>query len=166
MRTTREKQIVDYWVKRLSKHFYIEQEVTGKHFSGKNLRIDAIIRPKDTTNWANKDIAFGVEFKDIEFFKSDFDTKNYTKWMKQCVDYANTYFEGYGYLYILICPSRTPEKYSFSLHLLSQLGVGQIVDSEYLGVTIMLNQTHKIWSEKNGVMEGKRWKLERKFGNG
>jgi hypothetical protein len=35
----------------LQPHFEIHTEVTGKHFSGKPLRIDAIVTPKVNGEW-------------------------------------------------------------------------------------------------------------------
>ena len=82
----------------LRPHFEIHTEVTGKHFSGKSLRIDAIVTPKANVEWKNKSVAMGIEFKDDLRMRGD--TTNYTRWLAQCVDYASTYWDKYGYMFL------------------------------------------------------------------
>lgn len=48
----------------LQDHFEIHKEISGKHFSGRWLQMDAIAVPKNKTDWKNKNIALGIEFKD------------------------------------------------------------------------------------------------------
>ena len=50
----------------LSDAFEIKTEVFGTHFSGTRLRIDAVLKPKDTAKWKNKNVVLGIEFKDKE----------------------------------------------------------------------------------------------------
>ncbi|WP_271785336.1 hypothetical protein [Aquimarina algiphila] len=47
----------------LAPYFTVEQEVWGTHFSGRRMKIDAIVTPKNTSEWRNKNIKFGIEFK-------------------------------------------------------------------------------------------------------
>ncbi|MEC9487437.1 MAG: hypothetical protein UMU76_08045 [Prosthecochloris sp.] len=166
-----EQYTKSYYFEKLKKYFYIEREVKGTHFSNKTMIIDAIIKPIDMTMWKNKNVAFGIEFKDTQMLSRTFDTKNYTKWLAQSTDYANTEWNNYGYIYILVCPSisqllpcSVTESYNFTAHLLAQLGIGELQELERHGLTIVLNQTHKIWSETDGVKEGQRYNLQRKFG--
>ena len=58
-----ENEFSENWLEKLSVFFLIEKQVSGIHLTGKRMRIDAIITPKDKNNWKNKDIAFGIEFK-------------------------------------------------------------------------------------------------------
>ncbi len=93
----------------LEPHFYIEREITGSHFSGKRLRLDAVLKPKAASMWKREDVAFGIEFKDTDRFAKSYDTKNLTQWLAQCIDYANTNWDNFGYLYIFCCPSLVDE---------------------------------------------------------
>ncbi len=58
-----EKEFCENVLKALSEDFIIFKEVSGKHFSGAQLRIDAVLIPKDTSQWKDKNICLGVEFK-------------------------------------------------------------------------------------------------------
>lgn len=152
----------------LKDDFIIVTEVWGTHFSGARLRIDAILKPKDPTKWKNPDVCFGIEFKLAEKLK---DTKDKTLWIKQCIDYANTEWDNYGYLYIFSCPSIF-DKLEYAVmgnqwlwnRILSNLGVGRLDMNNYHGWTFYLQDTHRIWSQKGGVASGKNWSLKRKFG--
>jgi hypothetical protein len=55
----------------LEPHFYIEREITGSHFSGKRLRLDAVLKPKAASMWKREDVAFGIEFKDTDRFAKE-----------------------------------------------------------------------------------------------
>ena len=74
------------FLKQLTNDFYIKQ-VYRTHFSGVRLRIDAVLKPKDTSQSKNPDVCLGIEFKLEEKLK---DTKDKIVWIKQCIDYANT----------------------------------------------------------------------------
>lgn len=165
-----EKDFKNLIFERLSEHFYFESEVHGVHFSGKKLRIDHIITPKDTSQWKNKNVSFGIEYKDLE--RIDGDTKNFTKWLAQCSDYANTSWGDFGYIHVLICPGIYKSQFIKKIdeswllpRVMAQLGVGELKELDNYGLTITLNDSHRMWSEENGVEEGKRWALERKFGS-
>lgn len=121
-----------------------------------------MIQPLDRTQWADPNIAFGVEIK-----RDPTITGDYARHLAQCVDYSNTQWDGYGYLHILAFPSFIPHRASDAglIHRIAgRLGVGCIEKREYYGVGIFLNG-HTIWSEKQGLVEGKRWELKRKFGS-
>jgi len=152
----------------LSKDFHIAEQVKGTHFSKAKLCIDAIVRPKDTCKWKNPDVCLGIEFKLEEKLK---DTKDKTLWVKQCIDYANTRWDNYDeYLYIFSCPSifyldnvvkGDPWLWN---RILSNLGVGRLDLDKNHGWTFYLQDSHRIWSENEGVAQGKNWALKRKFG--
>jgi hypothetical protein len=87
----------------LSPHFHIHKQIRGRHFSGKQMIIDAIVQPKNNWEWKNLEVALGIEFKDDLRIRGD--TTNYTRWLAQCVDYSHTEWNTFGYIYIFACPS-------------------------------------------------------------
>lgn len=163
-----EKNFSTNILNQLATDFYIVEQVYGTHFSGARLRIDAILKPKDISKWKNQNVCFGIEFKLAEKLK---DTKDKTLWIKQCIDYANTNWDNYGYIYVFSCPSIF-DKLEYSVQdkgwlwnrILSNLGVGRLDNHNYHGLTFFLQDSHRIWSEKGGVASGKKWTLKRKFG--
>jgi len=170
-----QKHILDL----LSSDFEIEEQVKGKHFSGAKLKIDAIIIPKVTVGWKDEIPVLGLEFKNNLRLKGD--TKNYTKWLAQCIDYSHTEWGEYGYIYVFACPGlieglpyqtdvdptkNDPDSIQWLLpRIMSQLGVGELKNSNKYGWTFYLQNEHRIWSQKEGVREGNRWSLTRKFGS-
>lgn len=156
----------------LAKYFEFIPKVKGKHFSGKQLVIDYIIRPIDTSLWKNRNIVFGLEFKDLTRLDKKGDTTDFTKWIAQCVDYSNTCWDGFGYINILTCPGISTSTFMdaayssrFLLKILGHLGVGELKNTSNYGWAIFLHEQHRIWSEKEGVSSGKIWNLARKFGS-
>lgn len=156
----------------LSKYFEFIPKVKGKHFSGKRLEIDFVIKPIDTSLWKNQDIVFGLEFKDLDRFDKKGDTTDFTKWIAQCVDYSNTYWDDFGYIHILTCPGISTSTFmdaayssTLVLKLLGHLGVGELKNTPNYGWAIFLHEQHRMWSEKEGVSSGKIWNLTRKFGS-
>ena len=151
----------------LSDHFDIEEEVWGTHLAGRKLRIDAVIKPKDISEWKNKDIAFGLEFKSPSKLVS---FGNQLNFMKQCVDYSYTKFEGFGFIPILSCPrfsldeTYSNEKALTTLrHFLNRFRIGEL-DKTYRGVSIIFAEHHYIWADGK-VNEGKKWELKPNFGS-
>lgn len=160
------------YLSELEPHFYIKQEACGTHFSGKRLRLDAVLKPKLTLNWKNPNVAFGIEFKDTERFSKSYDTKNLTKWLAQCIDYSNTSWDDFGYLYIFCCPSLVDEisdsafqNLMFIRNLMGQMGIGEIKSLPLYGLSILLHGHHRIWSIKKGVEYGKSYTLVKRFGS-
>ncbi|MDJ0737584.1 MAG: hypothetical protein QNJ47_26565 [Nostocaceae cyanobacterium] len=158
----------------LEPHFHIKREVMGTHFSGKRLRLDAVLKPKIASSWKREDVAFGIEFKDTERFAQNYDTKNLTKWLAQCVDYSNTDWDDFGYLYIFCCPSlldEVPESVlpnpnlMFVRNFMGQMGIGEIKYLPRYGLSILVHGHHRIWSATKGVEYGKTYKLDRCFGS-
>jgi len=155
---------------KLKDHFDFFPEIKGTHFSGKRLSIDHIIIPKNNTEWKNKNIVFGLEYKDVG--RIDGDTTNFTSWLAQCVDYANTNWDEYGYIYILTCPGIRSSEFMQAVdsdwmlaRVMGHLGIGELKIIKNYGLTITLQDSHRIWSENKGVESGKKWNLERKFGS-
>lgn len=160
-------------LQKLDKYFTVQEQVRGTHYSGKRLIIDAIIKPRDASLWANKDIALGVEFKLTDSIRED--ARKFTGWVAQCVDYANTDWDEHGLVHVFACPGidikdlpiefRDRNVVRFAERMMSQFGVGSLKHDSYLGHYLALQSDHVIWSDKYGVQEGKRWKLERKYGS-
>ena len=160
----------------LAPHFHIRQEVWGTHPHGKRLRIDAIVFPKDDSGWKRPDVALGIEFKRADNGRGG--TTETTAWAAQCVDYALTYWDGFGLVYVFACPGllhldtiragwREPRPGSDAWTLpkvLAHLGVGELREHRGKGWSFVLQATHTIWSEHYGVQAGKNWTLERRFG--
>ena len=78
-----EKAVIMDIKKQLENDFTFERHVKGNHFSGKELQIDFIIKPKDLALWKNKSICFGLEFKDMPNLDQKGDTTDFTKWFAQ-----------------------------------------------------------------------------------
>lgn len=163
-----EKIYAENILKILRNDFYIEPQVYGTHFSGARLRIDAVVKPRDVSKWKNPGICFGIEFKLEEKLKG---TKDKTLWIKQCIDYANTRWDNYGYMYIFSCPSifgKLDQVIQGNQWLwnriLSNLGVGRLDNHKSYGWTFFLQDTHRVWSQREGIASGKHWTLKRKFG--
>lgn len=172
-----EREAKEPVLQRLSQHFHIHEEVWGTHWSGRRLRIDAIITPKDDSDWKTKSPHFGVEFKNFRGFKASGDMKDYTKWWSQCHDYAETDFDEYGYVYVFSyngfshyrTRSKNETTAAFAQRFWGRVGVGELmpgVDGFPAKESLMLMlQGHKVWSEVAGVGCGKSWLMERKFGS-
>jgi hypothetical protein len=163
---------------RLLVHFDVFEEVYGTHWSGRRIRIDAIIKPKDDSLWKTKSPSIGLEFKNFRGFNPSIDMKDYTKWWSQCHDYAETNFDGHGYVYVFSYNgfshyrgrSSNSTVAAFSERFWGRLGVGEIAPG-FAGfprrpcLTMRINGTNKIWNEIEGVRDGRRMSMERKFGS-
>jgi hypothetical protein len=172
-----EQSVVERGLRLLEPHFVIHQEVPGRHFSGKQLCLDAVAQPKEVGLWKNKQAALGIEFKDTLRYEQNYDTHNYTKWLAQCVDYSHAEWEGFGYLYIFAYGGLVqriggrrdgPEQDRldwFLPHLMAQLGIGELKVVPDHGLSFLLNGHHRVWSVSKGVEEGKRYNLKRTFGS-
>lgn len=153
----------------LDPYFTADREVWGTHCSGKRLRLDAVLRPRDPSGWFDATPAFGVEFKNA--YAGSFDTRRFTSWAAQAVDYAHTRWDGHGPLTIFACPAlsaafaartaHTPDASHLMVRVLGQLGVGALGETGY-GWTLRLNGDN-LWSERYGVH--RRWSLIRKVGS-
>lgn len=154
----------------LSRHFVVHEEVWGQHWSGKRMRIDAILIPKDDSLWKTKSPRLGVEFKNFRSFDPSFSIKDYTKWWAQCHDYAETSFDGHGYVPVFSYNGFTHYRQrigndstaAFAIRFWGRLGVGELQPDD---LTFVMNGTNKIWSMSRGVIDGSRISMERKFGS-
>lgn len=154
----------------LSLYFVIHEEVWGNHWSGKRVRIDAILIPRDDSGWKTKSPRLGVEFKNFRSFDPSFSIKDYTKWWSQCHDYAETNFDGHGYVPVFSYNGFSHYRQrvgndstaAFAIRFWGRLGVGELTPDDYIFV---MNGTNKIWSMSRGVIDGSRISVERKFGS-
>lgn len=172
-----EKDISERVLDRLSKHFRIEEQVQGMHWSGRRLRIDAIVTPLDDSGWKTKSPSLGIEFKNFRGFNPSFDIKDYTKWWSQCHDYAETDFDGHGYVFVFsyngFSHYRQRGKDSlaaFAIRFWGRLGVGELSlarDGFPSREGLMFSMSDsKVWSEITGPRDGaKNWNMKRKFGS-
>jgi len=156
----------------LAPHFHVQREVGGTHFTGQRFALDAIVRPRITASWKNSKIALGIEFKDE--IRLSGDTRNFTQWLAQCVDYSNTEWDEYGYIHIFACPSLVegipacgePEAVATVMNrVMGQLGLGELKRLAHYGLSFTMHGQHRIWSQNRGVEEGRRWTMERVFGS-
>lgn len=162
-----EHEFKQQWLDKLKPYFTIKEEVSGTHLSGQKLRIDAVIIPKDLSDWKNKEIAFGIEFKSPTKIDR---LGNQLNFMKQCVDYSYTKFDSLGFIPILSCPQfEIDEVYSNDKslttlrHFLNRFQVGELYET-HRGLSIIYAEHHFIWFDGK-VHEGKRWMLNKEFGN-
>ena len=164
-----EADLADAALTELDPYFTADREIWGTHCSGRRLRLDAVMRPRDPSGWRDPSPAFGVEFKNA--YAGSHDTRRFTAWAAQAVDYAHTEWEGYGPLTIFACP---PISAAFTgpgawgegagwlmVWVLGQLGVGELGQTGY-GWTLRLNGDN-LWSERKGVH--RKWSLVRKVGS-
>ncbi len=155
----------------LRDEFYIWTEVEGTHFSGKRLRLDAVVAPKVTTAWKTPHVALGIEFKSE--IRLSGGMKALTKWFAQCVDYAHTEWDGFGYLYVFACPGMIEDMQSPSAgqsawllrRVMGQIGIGELRFDPRRGLSFYLHQDHRLWSQRDGVESGRFWTLTRTFGS-
>lgn len=145
---TSEKELVEKVIDKLSPFWNIEKEVYGKNQFGERYRIDAIITPKDVTEWKKKDISFGIEFKKIPLH-----TKQLTEMFYQCYVYQRTDWNNYGRIPILYCPPvrNNPRAKESILHLASRWGIGELLNHPVYKLSVVFNFEHRAWSELNGV---------------
>ena len=153
----------------LERYFHIKEEVKGRHIEGFNVRIDALICPKDHALWRNKNkTLFGIEYK--KQFESISDR---TKLIVQAMDYRNSKFPTnfgnlYGPIFIYPNPIISLEDRMFYDRFLGRLGIGFLdYEEKYDGrkvLTMRLSGTN-IWNSDTGVSGvAKNMKFERKVG--
>lgn len=156
-----------------------EEKFHGIHpVNNKKMRVDAMIWPKDNSKWANKEIIFGIEFKDPNKLDK---RKDYDTFMKQCIDYSycTWFFHGENKskfdVPILLCPSiSNDDRYNrlkediyirAMMKFLNHFNIGELALNTYRSdIEIRFSCTHLIWNSDEGVNEGKRWKFKTKFG--
>lgn len=166
--------------KRVLKMLEPDFEVLGTEVRGVfpqtkgDVRIDAIISPRLKSDWKNKDVVFGLEFKSPRTASGVGDV---TRLIRQAQDYTRTYFHPYGYIPIIICPGikpyfeRQPDRhiskavYFFMSRLLGKNDIYELRNTKKDGIAITHNGDHVIWSQKRGVKDGRHMSLEVKFCN-
>jgi hypothetical protein len=155
---TKEEKFKQKVLADLAPHFNIQNEWPGVCF-GQNVRIDCLIKPKDTSAWAKKDIVFGVEFKQ----EVPINGMNYVlDHLKQTIDYSYAEWKNIGRIPILICPGLSfDQAYSnqsgetIMKHLLGRFGIGELKYT-HRGLSIVMSGEHFIW-DQSGVALGKKW---------
>ncbi|MEU6802515.1 hypothetical protein [Streptomyces neyagawaensis] len=174
---TREADLSTRVLARLEHWFIIEREVPGQHWSGRQLRIDAILRPREPQQWKNPNVALGVEFKRNTPGAYNVALKDATSMAAQAIDYTQTEWDGFGHISVFTCPGvmqwagmdghhADPREYAAVMyrHLLMQFGVGELVVKWGYGLTFHLGD-QPIWNERQGVRHGKKWGLKPRVGS-
>lgn len=169
--TENEDALTERVLQALSPNFSIKQQVRGTHPLGKRLRIDAIAQPIDPSPWKNKSIALGIEFKSPHLS----DLTDLTGATAQLIDYSLTTWEGFGQIPIFLCPGlihRTAPKSEYNrgfAHAFSRLmkdfNVGELLEHNHYGWSFVMAGIHDMWTQRNGVTEGRNWSLAPKVGN-
>lgn len=168
-----EKVLADRVLERLAPWFEVRREVVGQHCSGRPLRIDAMLRPRNAELWRDPDVAFGVEFK---LPGADASLRDYTGWIAQAVSYTHVEWDGYGRRMVLVCPGaaswldsrphQDPDRGEVMIakRLTGQLGVGELVLRRTAGLSVLVNNG-SVWSERYGVSSGRSWGMSVRSGH-
>ncbi|MBC6451286.1 hypothetical protein [Actinokineospora xionganensis] len=99
---TNEDELAEAVLAELDSTFEHQWQVWGTHCSGRRMRVDAVVWPRDPSAWKDDQPVFGIEFKALELVP--FDTKNYTAHAAQAVDYTHVDWDDYGHLIVFTCP--------------------------------------------------------------
>jgi hypothetical protein len=155
----KESELAERVLDRLAPWFEISREVPGTFCDGKRrLRIDAVIRSKRVDS-SDRDVTFGLEFKRIAPVDDD---NQWPRLVAQSVSYTHVDWDGFGRLLVFICPGYDG---AHSLgELLTQFGVGELVLLYRYGLTFRMSG-QRIWSEHDGFIPGRHWKLDLKSGH-
>jgi len=175
---TSERQLADRVLARLEPWFIIEREVRGTHCCGSQMRIDAIIRPREARQWADPEVALGLELK---LPPKNSGEHAYTRWIAQAVDYTHVNWDGFGPCLIFTCPGSATwldehprsiplsdpnerREVHIAKRMAGQLNVGELVLRWANGLSLLFNGEN-VWSERYDVSKGKYWRLGRKVGS-
>jgi hypothetical protein len=151
-----ERELANHVLSEFYEDFTIDREVPGWHCTGKRLRLDAVVIPKDTYGWLDgNETALGIEFKLPGSLNG---IKDYGKWFAQCVDYTHSIWSSYGRIPIFACPFLPFGDHIFK-RVLGQLGIGELINLPRYGWSFVRNESHRQWSQANGVEEAKRTRL-------
>jgi hypothetical protein len=163
-----ESDAVNELVNVFSPHFYIEREVKGVHFSGRRLRLDLLLRPIRSNEWKNPNTAFGIE---VKLPHNERGWGDCSRHFAQACDYANTSWDGVGFVPVFCWPNFMPERMSqafddegFFHRVAGQMNIGFVYEAPYHGVGLSLCG-HCIWNQCSGVCEGRFWGLKHKVGS-
>jgi hypothetical protein len=161
-----EADLAEWVYRELGPYFIVHRQVEGTYCSGRRrMRIDAVLRPRDTTGWTDQEPAFGVEFKNPA---ASTGTKSYTKWAAQAVDYTHTDWDGYGRLLIATCPPVSEGVLGgvnaewLLVRILGQLNVGELGISPSQGWTLRVSG-NRVWSQRSGPR--RKWSIKPKQGS-
>lgn len=164
-----ESEIAERVLSALDPHFEARREVCGTHCSGRRLRIDAVLWPRDPARWHDEKPVFAVEFKRP--------VGQGAEALGQCADYAHTRWDGYGHLPVFLCPavvSRWAWGYGglksalIAQLLMGQLAVGELDRVEWrpgIGNWRMERAGSRIWDSHDGPARGGVSSLAVKVGN-
>lgn len=144
-----EQKLTDAFCTLFKNDFEIKKNVWGVHYSGKKVCLDLMLIPKDTSLLRNKKITIGIEIKN-PFTYGDKGRRS-SDLFAQCLDYAQSKFENYENVIILICPILHGFENETRLsRFLSRFNVGHVKfyeDSYYLKLGL-----EPFWSNKNGFI--------------
>lgn len=167
-----EDDLIEHALYELSPYFDIHEQVRGNLITGKQMRIDAIVTPKDKDLWKTKDIALGIEFKSCHLDQ----TGALTGTLGQLVDYSLVEWDRFGQVPIFVCPGfkhrRTARNadftegfnYAFN-RVMKEFNIGELLLHNWYGWSFVMANNHDMWTQRTGVTEGKKWSLIRKYGN-
>ena len=167
-----EARMADAVLARLAPWFHVATEVPGQHPLGATCRVDAVLTPRDPSVWKRQNIALAVEFKALATRGTPGRT-DLTAWMAQAIDYSYVEWDTFGRLPVFMCPSPFTENLSpnmssiepFATGLLGQYGVGFLTLYEGTGLSFVIQERHRIWSERYGTEHGRRWSLRPRVGH-
>lgn len=165
-RSLNEELFTKIILKCLEPHFEISREVWGTHLSGKKVKIDVILKPRDNSDWRNKDLVIGLEIKNPLFWETN--NRRDTDLLAQCVDYSMSSFKGVKDMVVLICPLPHKIKSDKLIRFVSRYNVGHLGFNDKDGICFYYGgQPFWIEKRKNGQAVGvlKKSLLSQKFGN-
>jgi len=146
----------------LSKHFTIEEEVSGTHFSGRKMKIDAILRPRDNSEWRNKELVFGLEIKNPLTWETN--NRRDTDILAQCLDYSFTKFKGVKDIVIVMCPLLPGlKKHDKLIRFISRYNVGHL-DLVENKICMGLGG-QEFWNDQKTTTWLKKSLFKKKYGN-
>lgn len=158
-----EKDLTEAFCKLFEKDFEIKKDVWGIHYTGKKVCLDLMLIPKDTSQLRNKKITIGIEVKNPFTYGSN--GRRNSDLFAQCLDYAQSKFDNYEDVIILICPILHNFENEIRLsRFLSRFNVGHVKlykDSFYF----KLGQ-EAFWSNEKGFISNARKSMMKlKIGN-
>jgi hypothetical protein len=172
-----ESDLADDVLAALDPWFHYKREVRGTHCTGRRLRLDAVLWPRDPQDWKDATPVFGVEFKlaGTAGYRS---TKDFTAWAAQAVNYTHVDWDDFGRLMIFACPSvmrhfQTPairhaawdDPRWLMSRLLWQLGVGELALLKREGWTLLGQGDSVLWSQWKGARVARNWSIKPKVGS-
>lgn len=138
-------------LKCLEPYFEIRREVWGTHFSGRKVKIDAILKPKDNREWRNKDLVIGLEIKNPLLWHTN--NRRDSDLLAQCVDYFMSKFSGVKDMIVLICPLPIKVKSFELLRFISRYNVGHLGFDDKKGIGFYYAGQY-FWVEKREGRQG------------